>query len=291
MHFHNDGAVYFCDTQRGGAIGKINMADRLSVIDIEDDGVPDGSFSIGDLVRGETSNAMASVIKIDTISTATDEQGLVLFGIVGTFIDGENIFAEATTIIGVVSGTVQSGIANLNSESLALDLPLKYNPVAMTSLGTDLMIAANSTDGNSALFLWDTYADSFYREIKLPFQKTTALFSHNGTPYIWGGDDSGYSLYAYSGGETVEPITYIDNGYMPLQGSIDANGNKILWGSSQTYPETRGCVWAWGSKALSPALHNIASTTSQISSMRVNDLDSKLMLCDSTDIYQKRNNL
>jgi len=74
---------------------------------------------------------------------------------------------------------------------------------------------------------------------------------------------------------------------MPLQGSIDANGNKILWGSSQTYPETRGCVWAWGSKALSPALHNIASTTSQISSMRVNDLDSKLMLCDSTDIYQK----
>lgn len=190
---------------------------------------------------------------------------LKILNTLGTFTLGESVAGTTTGTGTITSSSKGNGVLLTDTDALS-PLSNRFYPVAIDSFGTDLMIVAN--DGNrSALFLWDTVDSSFYKEIHLPYKRATGLKVHNGTPYIFGGDDDGYSVSVYTGGDTVQPLHYIDNGLPPVQGAIDAKDHRLAWGSSQTYPEARGCIWAFGSKTGTQGLHNIGTVGSQITSL------------------------
>ena len=209
---------------------------------------------------------------------------LTLTNIKGDFITGEVFEVIGSDTEGSINSEITQGKNNLFSEYGALTLPRGNNPVAMIGIGTDIAITAMKKNSHATLFLWDTFATSFYRDIHLPYPQTTAMLSHNGIPYIWGGDDDGYSLYRFLGGNQVENLFYIDNGYPPLQGAVDAQQDRIIWGSYMTTPDERGAVMAWGSKAKLPAgLHCIATTPNQIGAINFN---GELLVSDTTKTYK-----
>ncbi len=282
MFLHGDDTVYFCDTQNGGVIGRIKTGDLLKVVNITDEGEEsDEKFKMGDLIRGEQSNATATIMKIMK-QEEDNEQGLVLVNIIGDFIDGEKVVNIVNTdIYGTVDGEIQNGQANLFSESIALRLPKNIYPVAISSIGTDLMIIGISGKGNSYMFLWDTFSDTFYRQTPLPYPIVSATKTHNGIPYIFGGDDKSHSLNIYRGGDSIEQLFYIDSGLPPLQGAIDTTYDRLKWGSSQKYPEEKGCVWALGSKIGRNGIHNILTAGGQVSALKGNYVSSE------DNIYRK----
>lgn len=122
-----------------------------------------------------------------------------------------------------------------------LDLPFGYMPTAIASYGTDLVIAAVQTtngtlvQGSAALFFWDTFADSFYRQVDLPDTLVTALQISNGILYIWSGSikDKGYRLSAYAGSQQIQSIYLSPSGSPPLAGAVTAHGDRIFWGTTQ----------------------------------------------------------
>ena len=256
MYVHSDNSLYFCDKNK---IHRISTGDVLT-IDSSD------TFTVGDLIRGETSSAYGEIAVIEKLlETGTVQLNLLLVGIIGTFEDDETVKVIGGDAEGTVDGTLKEGYGNLRSDSGVLDLP--NNPVSLTGIGTDIAVNAVKINSNASLYLWDTFDISFYRSIELPYETTSAMLTHNGTPYIWGGNSDGYSLAYYTGGN-IEPIVYIDNGYLPLQGAVAGNHGRILWGCSQEYPESKGCVRAWGSKSKALlGLHNVISTDNQISSI------------------------
>lgn len=169
------------------------------------------------------------------------------------------------------------GTGNDGSTYNALDLPLGFKPTCLGNWGLDLVIGAfqgtNATldQGHSALFFWDTTSASFYRQVSLPDPFVSAILNNNGILYIWAGKFSstgGYSLYRYIGGDSVQEIAAFEEGHPPMAGAVDALGDRVIWGSWQTYPDNAACVWSWGSKdrRLPGALHNIARSTATASS-------------------------
>lgn len=151
--------------------------------------------------------------------------------------------------------TTNEGDTNDGSLYNALDLPFGYKIFDIESFGTDLAILASQVgsdttinQGHAALFLWDTISDSFYRQIDLPCPLGTALLSHGGTLYIWGGSiDFGYQLYEYSGGFAVKPVGhFMDNASPPFAGAVDAYGDRISWGTVITYPSAAAVVMSLG---------------------------------------------
>jgi hypothetical protein len=150
--------------------------------------------------------------------------------------------------------TTDEGDTNDGSTYNALDLPFGYAPFAMASWGTDLAIIASQVStstvikqGQSALFLWDTFSPTFYRQIPIPESVATAIINHRGLLYIWAGSiEFGYKLYRYSGGYDVEPLETFMEGSPPFAGAVDAAGNRLMWGASITYPEAAAVVMSRG---------------------------------------------
>jgi hypothetical protein len=183
----------------------------------------------------------------------------------GAFIEDESLRNSSGSSLGNFEAT-NVGKVTGDIELNALTLPADMKPVALESFGSDLAILAiNSTDndinqGEARLYLWDTFDVSFYREVKLPYATATALLSHNGIPFIWGGDERGYSFSRYVGGDSVQELFYVDDGVPPFAGAVTGDNNRILWGTRTTYPLESASVMAWGSRnaAIPNGLHNIA---------------------------------
>ncbi len=284
MHVHANNSLYFSNIKE---LNKIRTADTLLLKDYSE------MFVSGDLIKGKSSNATASILrKPQTIfSTEGSFIKIALTGIRGEFEDEEEVFVvDYPDRTATVDGTLKKGEGNVDSDSSVLALADSNSIVAIESINTDialLTIKSNGTtkQGNASLFLWDTFDTSFYRQVRLPYPLATALYSHNGIPYIWGGDTEGYSLGYYSGSR-IENLFYIDNGLPPLQGSVDAQNNRIIWGSSQTYPEARGCVWAYRLKTGDAGLHNIiALDENQVSSLKIYDLKSNPLISNSEGLW------
>lgn len=155
---------------------------------------------------------------------------------------------------------------------LTNNLPYGYMPVCMGSWGSDIAIGAIQTSsvalsqGKAAIFFWDGSSESWYRQILLPDPMVSAILSNNGSLYIWSGNFSsggGYSLYKYIGGDMVSEIASFGEGHPPLQGAVDAIGDKVVWGSWITSPENAAVVWGFGSidRNLPQSLHCIARST------------------------------
>lgn len=159
------------------------------------------------------------------------------------------------------------GTANSSSAYNALDLPWGYAPYAIESYGNSLVIAASQTtdtvlnQGKSAIFIWDTTSTSFSRAVAIPDPYTTALKYQNGVLYGWSGNLSGgVRFWRYLGGDSIETLKYIEEGYPPFANAVDSFGNRVVWGAFTTYPDNSASLFAYGSKSdLFPrGLHNIA---------------------------------
>lgn len=168
------------------------------------------------------------------------------------------------------SKTTDEGDTNDGSTHDALDLPFGWYPYAIESYGNDLVIAATQvTDssvrqGSSALFFWDTTSSSFSQIVPIPDPFCTALKFANGVLYgLSGTTQGGVRLFRYLGGNTIQTLSYIADGHPPMQGAIEAFGNRIMWGSFTTDIANSASVFAYGSKSdLFPrGVHNIARST------------------------------
>lgn len=276
LYVHPDSQLYVADYQGQGTIHRLKMIDRMEITGAS------GTFYVGEQVTGGTSSARATIFNVE-------DGVLSLAARIGEFEEGETI--NGTTDGEATVSNYQVGNQPILKEMNALTWSFEEYPVAMAALGTSILILSMKSSeglnkGSAVMYLWDTFdIQGFYGAINLPYPVATAVKTYNGIPYIWGGDNEGYSLSRYIGGESLEPFLYIDNGNIPLQGAVAAQHNKILWGSSQTYPEDRGCVWSWSSRARFSGLHNIASAGNQVSAIRPQDLDGRLLISSDDGIY------
>lgn len=149
------------------------------------------------------------------------------------------------------------------------DLSLPHNVIPMTlcSYGTDIVIAGTQTfsesinQGNAILAFWNAADELFYRIIKLPDPICSALTYSNGVLYgLSGSLTGGYRLWRYVGGDAIETLKFIEDGYPPLQNAITFAGNRVVWAANTTTPFVSSGLYAYGSKSdLFPrGLHNIA---------------------------------
>jgi len=185
---------------------------------------------------------------------------------VGDVVNGQGVLHAIKT-----TKTTDEGDTNDGSAFNVLDLPFGYAPFAIESYGLAVVVGASqvNTDtvlrhGQSALFFWDTTSPSFSRVVPLPDPFITALKYNNGVLYGWSGTlQGGVRFWQYVGGDTIQTIKYIEEGHPPMQGAVDAIGNRIAWGAFTTYPTNSASVFAYGSKSdLFPrGLHNIARST------------------------------
>lgn len=308
-HVHND-TLYYCDfIDNRGIVESIKTITQVEVEFVEN------FFTVNKFVTGITSKATATVVLIqdnfysspfDTPTGTKLTTKLGLINITGEFIVGETIgtpdaFGRLTIGSGqagngVIQSITQGGMYDLRATG-TLELPYGMHPVSLESFGSDIaVLAIQTTDdtvfqGEARLYLWDRYDVSYYREIKLPYATATALLSHNGIPYLWGGDDKGYSFAYYAGGDQVTEIFYIDDGKPPLSGAVAGENNRILWGSNATYPETAGTVLAWGSRnaSLPRGLHTVARdpNNNQITSLAIGTISEQNIIIGSEGIIAK----
>jgi hypothetical protein len=187
-------------------------------------------------------------------------------------VDNQAYFLDFKAGIGYVhsiltSKTTNEGDTNNGSTYGALDLPFNYIPITACSYGNDIVIAATLTSnsvinqGAAVLFFWDATSVSFYRMVKLPDAICSILKYVNGTLYGLSGDLSGgYRLWRYVGGDAIETLKIIEDGYPPLQGAADFAGDRLVWGANTTLPIVSSGLYAYGSKSglFHKGLHHIA---------------------------------
>lgn len=192
------------------------------------------------------------------------------FGI--THIDDQAYFLDYKAGIGYLhtistTKTTNEGDTNDGSTYGVLDLPTGFAPVTLSSYGNDIAVTATPTSdatinqGNARLFLWDTTSVSFYRSIPLPDPICSVLKYVNGTLYgLSGSLNGGYRLWRYVGGDAIETLKIIEDGYPPLQGASDFAGNRLVFAANTTIPIVSSGLYAYGSKSdLFPrGLHHIA---------------------------------
>ncbi len=284
MHTHLNGFLYFTD---GKHINQINTSDGIKILS-NDEFVP------GDMIVGQTSGAVAEISTVEKNLGVTSAYIIAtLEGVIGEFQDAETVKVLGKDTEGVIDGTVIKGSHNRLSDFNRLRLPDGYMAVGMAEIGMEVGIIAIKTkgttnQGNAALFIWDTFDDVPRTMVELPYQIVTAIHSHNGVPYIWGGNNQGYSLSYYSGSSRIELLHHIDNGLPPLQGSVLGQQNRMLWGSSQVSPASRGSLWSWGYRSIRQGgLHNIATTAKQLSSIVINDLDGSILAFDGDGMHKE----
>lgn len=166
--------------------------------------------------------------------------------------------------------TTAEGDTNSGSTYGALDLPLNYVPMTLTSYGNDIVVAATPTtntgiiQGKAKLFFWNTTDDSFYRAVDLPDPICSALWYENGILYGLSGDlQKGVKLWRYVGGDAVESLKQRNDGHPPMQGAVESVGNRIVWATFTTRPYNSSGLMAYGSKSdLFPrGLHHIAMSS------------------------------
>lgn len=139
----------------------------------------------------------------------------------------------------------------------ALTLPPGYIVTDLESYGTDLAIlcspdvdyssGARPKPQNSALFLWDTVSDSFYRHIPINEAIATAMVNKNGELYILSGAiEQGGKLSKYIGGYSFQDLCQFEEGTPPPAGAVDALGNMVVWGVAGSVPTTYAGIMSYG---------------------------------------------
>lgn len=195
--------------------------------------------------------------------------------------DGKWYFCDYANGQGIINklGITTAG-ANDGSAYNVLDLPSGTRPFDIESYGTDLAVigsilgtSTSTKQGQSWLFLWDTFSDSFYRQVPIPAAFVSAILNVRGTPYIWGGSvDFGWQLYRYNGGYDVEQLLDSHEGSPPYAGAVDSYGDRICWGAYHSVPSTNASILAYGyqnQRLGSDLLNSIGSLSASIGTLPV----------------------
>lgn len=250
------------------------------------------------VITGSTSKAEATItrlIEIPFTGIPKGESGnpvLAVFNPKGAFIEDEVISISGTSIGYFESFSQGEDLGTVDFNTVRL--PIDHYPTSLSNIGTDISILAiKSQDdtinqGYASMFLWDTFDSTFYREIKLPFPNASALLTHNGFPFLWGGDTRGYSFSLYRGGDQIDELYYVDDGLPPFAGAVHGENNRVLWGTNTTYPEVSGSIMAFGSRngLLPKGVHNIARTPNnkQVTSFALATKGSNNIVIGSEDL-------
>lgn len=178
------------------------------------------------------------------------------------------------------SKTTVEGDTNDGSSHTALDFGYGYYPVIIESLDTQLAVALIEGTSTSvkqqraAVSFWNTTSATFQKliQVEFPDPLITAMKNVNGTLYVWSGyATGGCRLSRFIGGYSFEEVWYSEDTYPPLQSAVDAEMNRIVWGSATTYPESSASVFSYGSRsaAVGNGVHNILKSTSSGSNQLV----------------------
>jgi len=205
---------------------------------------------------------------------------------VGDVTDGEGVLHR---IITTADG------ANENSANNVIYFPMGLYPTCIGNYGQDIVTGCIQTSsdttvsqGNAALIFWEpTNVDTFYRRIPLSDPLITALKNVNGTLYVWSGNaDGGTRVSKYLGGDVLQEICYYPDSVPPLQGAVDAIGNKLVWGG---HAVDIASVFSHGSFNKFPmGLHNIARATSSgnngnVTALKIVSQDGRMAIGSGSD--------
>lgn len=140
------------------------------------------------------------------------------------------------------SKTTIEGDTNDGSTYAKLQVGYGLWPTAMESYGSNLVIAfyegATGTHvpkQRAKIAFWDTTSDKVSQITwnEFPDQVITGLKNINGVLYVVSGhiQIQGFRLSRYVGGYTFEEVFVSETGEPPLQGAIDGDSNRVLFGS------------------------------------------------------------
>lgn len=268
----------------GGATGTLTL-DQISGIFIDNEAITSGSGGaavvnrtfaslIADSVwTGATLGSQTALVNTTYPTTLFSIGYLNHFGFAHT--DGASYFLDSKDGRGFIhkiqtTKTTNQGDTNDGSayQSVGdLSLPHDYMPMTACSYGTDIVISGSRTtdstvnQGNAILCFWNAADELFYRIVRLPDPICSNLKYVNGVLYGLSGDiNGGYRLFRYVGGDAIETLKIIEDGYPPLQMASDFVGNRFVWGANTTIPIVSSGLYAYGSKSdLFPrGLHHIA---------------------------------
>lgn len=189
------------------------------------------------------------------------------------FVNGQGIVNRIKTKKGTAEGDTND--TTVPSAYNVLDLPFGYYPTSIASYGTSVVISATQTiddvnglnQGVAALFIWNpTNEITFDQQIAFPDPVASALLARNGRLFTFSGNlIRGCRVSEYVGGSTLQELAYVDDGSVPLAGSVEAFGERVFWGSYAKEPTESACVWALNSRTRSRAndVQNIIAVGSQ----------------------------
>lgn len=175
----------------------------------------------------------------------------------------------------------------------ALVLPPNFMPTALETYGTDLAILCSPQasyssgsipkTGNSALFLWDTISQNYYRHVPIKEALATAMKVKNGEIFILAGNmDASVKLMKYLGGESFQTLATIYDGSPPPQCAVEIFGDMIGWGGHVTTPLAAAGLFTYGSRSgqLKPSLHM---------PMRIRDTSNTFPIVSSVKSIERTN--
>ena len=208
------------------------------------------------------------------------------FPTTGTVAPGQGIINRISTQKSTYEGEVDN--TTVPSAYDVLDLPLGYYPTSIASYGTSVVISATRSidtisglnQGDAALFIWNpTNEITFDQQIPVPDSVASALLSKNGRLFVFSGNLlRGCRVSEYVGGSTLQELSYVEDGAVPLAGAVEMVGQRILWGSYAKEPAESACVWAINSRTRSKAndIQNIIAVGSQGSADPLNQIITAL---------------
>lgn len=248
--------------------------------DVSRYGPLDGTASLTNSIwTGSTLGTLTALVDTLYPTTLLGIPYLNHFGV--THLDGSLYFLDYNAGVGMVhmintKKVTNEGDTNDTTKPSAyniLDLPFNYMPISISSIGNDLVVSASLTNngsiiqGKAALFFFNPadVTPSFYKKVTLPDAICSALRYANGILYGWSGqlNGDGYRLFQYVGGDTVQTLKYLDDGYPPLQGAVESLSNKQVWAADTTDPMIASGLWGYGSKSdlFSRGLHHLATSS------------------------------
>ena len=181
------------------------------------------------------------------------------------FKNGRGFIHKIQTTTTTNQGDTNDGSAYQSTGDLSL--PHDYVPVTATSYGTDIVVSGSLTtdttvnQGSAILAFWNAADELFYRILKTPYEIVSCLKYKNGVLYGLGGSIAGgYALFRYVGGDAIEELCPVEDGFPPLQNAIETSGERVVWGANNTLPINCSGLYAYGSKSsrFPRGLHHIA---------------------------------
>lgn len=98
---------------------------------------------------------------------------------------------------------------------------------------------------------WDTTSQNInsITWVEFPDGLITAMKNVNGTLYVFSAPAErafGYRVSRYVGGYSFEEVWSSEDGVSPFPGAVDGTSNRLVFGSRQAVPDTRGVAFSLG---------------------------------------------